>query len=637
MLGEHEAASRESNSTNPTGYTPTPEEKKAIKLVNDVFEKNKTHRKRYDERWSDYYKMFRGKQWKDDRPSYRHSEVINMIFQNIQAAVPELTDSRPKIEFMPQEPGDMELASILNDVLTSDWERGNWLYKLTEVIYDKKIYGTGMGSVLEPLEPGARIRFQSEDLFYCFPDPDAVDVNEAQHGERANTFLFAEPVRLKKLKREYPDKAKYLKPDLMDSTLGEDRKDLTKPAYKTPTAADYVPGDGSSPTDSKKSDRLLKLTLYILDDEIEEEKREKLDDQGAPVIDPATGQPATEYVQRLKYPQGRKICVAGGVLLDDGPIPYDDGLFPFIRFPNYILPREYHGISDVEQLESPQKIFNKLVSFALDVLTLMGNPVWLNPTSSGVDSDNLFNRPGLTIDYDGERPPQRVEGVQLQPYVLQMIDRMKSWFDDISGNLEVSRGAKPEGVTAASAINSLQEAGKTRRRLEARNLDAGLQQFGQLYLSRVFQHYTAPMVFRLTGKDGANRYFKFHIDTAVDETGEPYKVAKVRNYNQHPETGAYAEAVDSKDYRILGEFDVRVATGSSLPFAKQEKANMAKEGIEVGALDGREWLDAVDYPNAEAVWTRVQERKQAEMAAKAQAQGAPPPGAPPEGAPPPPQ
>jgi hypothetical protein len=65
---------------------------------------------------------------------------------------------------------------------------------------------------------------------------------------------------------------------------------------------------------------------------------------------------------------------------------------------------------------------------------------------------------------------QREEGVQLQPFVLQLIDRMKLWFDDVSGSNDVSRGAKPEGITAASAIQSLQEAAQIRIRQKAETL-----------------------------------------------------------------------------------------------------------------------------------------------------------------------
>lgn len=74
----------------PDGFKPSDEEKRDIKTVEKLFEKSKKHRSTYDEKWLEYYKFFRGRQWTESRPAYRHSEVINM-----GAIAIESTTSRP--------------------------------------------------------------------------------------------------------------------------------------------------------------------------------------------------------------------------------------------------------------------------------------------------------------------------------------------------------------------------------------------------------------------------------------------------------------------------------------------------------------------------------------------------------------
>ncbi len=604
-------------SADPSGYTPSLEEKKRVKIVTKMFEDGKKYRKKYDENWLWYYKMFRGKQWKDKRPSYRHSEVINLIFREIQSVVPQLTDIRPKFSFIPQEPSDYEFSEILNMLSESDWESKNWNVVLTEAVYDANIYGIGYGEMCfnpKLLDGVGDIEFSSKDLFYAFPDPNATNVNT-----KANCFVYAEPTDVKVLKREYPDHAKHFKPDMTDLMQG-DRTELSEVRFKSPTDTRVVI-DGQATYETGNHDRALKITAYYLDDETDEEEQKSMN--------PETGMEESVFIEKKKYPTGRKTVICNSMVLEDGPNPYEDGKFPYARLLNYMLPREFYGISDIEQLESPQKIFNKLISFTLDVLTLMGNPIWVVGNASGVDTDELFNEPGLVVEADDINQVKREEGVQLQPYVLQLIDRVKNMFDDVSGDADVSRGFRPEGIVAGNAIQSLQEASKTRLRLKSRMMDAFLQECAQMWVSRVMQFRTAPQVYRITGEEGAQKYFKFHVSPVMDETGQPMtdeagnpmRKATVIPYVQNQEGKMTESLLEAREFQIRGKFDVRITTGSTLPFAKDEKTNLAFKLFESKVIDAEELLTAIDYPNKERVLARARESLAAQQAMMAQ--GAP--------------
>jgi hypothetical protein len=584
-ITEHEPRAEEKKTE---VYSPTTEERQAIKLVENLFQKAKSARGRYDQRWLDYYKFFRGVQWKEQRPSYRHSEVINFVFQTIQSVVPILVDARPRIQFLPTDPTDNDYAQLMNDICESDWISKNWLEALTEVVYDGHFYGTGMSNLTydgDANHGAGDIIFESEDVFNAFPDPEARDVNK-----NSTYFICARPRPIEWIKKKWPDHKDHVKPDLIDLMKGA-KTALNKVTFRSPVDDKMYLEQEGTPADSLDKDKAMVVTLYVKDDSFDEEEKE--DEAGEKV-----------YEQRKKYPNGRKIVVCSGVLLEDGPNPYDDGEFPYQRWQNYMLPREFWGISEVEQLESPQKIFNKLVSFSLDVLTLMGNPIWIVSNDSDVDVENLFNRPGLIIEKNPGSEVRREEGVQLQPYVLQLVDRMQQWFNDIAGTQDVSRGATPGSVSAASAISALQEAALTRVRQKSRNLDMYLQSLGQQYASRVMQFYTAPRVFRLTNNEGATRYFK-----ASFQEGKAY----VQQWN-----GTGYEMPMELEAR--GKLDVRVTTGSSLPFARAEKEQKLLSLFDRGIIDAQEVMKGMDFPNWEAILNRVQE-KQAQAAAAQQAAG----------------
>lgn len=620
LLNEHEAAAQ----SPVESYQEPPEETQTRKLAEKLYRDAKIHRKKYDANWLSNYKFFRGKQWEEKRPSYRHAEVINMVFKSIQSVIPIMTDSKPKMSFLPQEPSDLELSEILNEVCDADWEKHGWLYQFTEALYEAHFYGTGLmycGYDPEGDRGAGAIDICSADPFYFFPDPNAKDVNH----KSCRYVVIAEPIDLDLLKAEFPDKARYLRADLEDLSY-DDKASLEEIKYRAPNR-DKIYVETEDRPDGSRRPLTLKLTVYVKSAEVVEEAKKKLGIDGAETL---------EYEQRLKYPNGRKIVVGGGCLLSDGPFDYEDGLIPYARLTNYILPREFWGISEIEQLKSPQVLFNKIVSFAMDVLTTMGNPIWVVDNDSGIDTDNLFNRPGLVVEKNKGSEARREEGVQLQPFVFQLIDRLKTAFDDIAGDTDVSRGISSEGVTAASAISQLQEASRTRIRQKSRNLDQTLQDNGQQYKNRVFQYYTAPKMFRITRNGAVQKYFKFHAENRQLPDGSSERVATVRPYIQDPTTGQHHESLEAKELIQRGDFDVKVTTGSSLPFAKKERADLALQFFDRGIVDAEEVLEATDYPNKDKVLMRMQQVAADQAAMQAQAGVPPEGGAPATAAAPPP-
>lgn len=598
ILDEHQGVEERGPAEEGKPYAPSDEEQKLIKKVMNLFKKAKKHRDDYDKHWLRYYKMFRGKQWPDYRPSWRHSEVINMIFQAVQSQVPLETDSRPKISFVPTEPSDTQFAEIMNQVCEADWEAKNWLMALTEVVYDKTFYGAGLSELCydeEEDEGAGGIKYASVDPFYCYPDPDARDVNVS-----GDFFVYAKPWDVEKAKKRWPDKAAYIHADALD-VYGGEKTDLGTIKRRS-TVDQNVPMElpGQS-YDHGKRNEVLVIDCWMKSEDTDEEV--------------TTGEDGSiRYVQKLRYPKGRHVVLCNNIVLEDEPNPYEDGKFPFARCQNYLLPREFWGISEIEQLEGPQMVFNKLVSFALDVLTLMGNPIWVVDTTSGVDTDNLFNRPGDVIEKEPGSEIRRESGVQLQPFVLQLVDRLKNWFDQIAGATDVTRGVAPASVTAASAIENLQDAAQTRVRQKMRLLDMYLKNVGEQYASRVMQFYSAPRLFRLTNNEGVNTFFKFHV-TSTDDGG---KVARITPYVE--DAGKFSEGPTS-EYQLRGRLDVRASTGSGLPFAKAEKEQRLMKLFQLGIIDAEEVLKGMDYPNAELVLSRVRSQQQAAAPAPAAAQG----------------
>lgn len=586
-------------------YDQTEEEKVQVKRLMRKFNIWKKYRSRYDKNWMTYYKFFRGCQWQAGRPDWKTSEVINLIFQTIQSQIPIQTDVRPKFEFLAQEPEDVQLAKILESVSDSDWETYNWLTTVFEVLLDGWIYGTSYGYVGHDSSAkfgAGAITFRSEDVFYIYPDPDSGQINE----EKSEGIIKAYPCNTAKLKQKYPDRAKYIKSNIKDFKRKE-RTDIgnieSTYFYSDKDLPEYTYEYNSSDEDDLPRTMVYEFYLKPLDiEETEESEYNEL------------GEENKKYIVKKKYPNGRKVVIACGQILEDGDLEFEDNLIPFAKYNNYILPREFFGISEVENLKQPQIVFNKLLGFALDCLAFMGNPIWIVDNDSNIDTDELSNIPGGVVEKARGSEVRREMGVSLNPSIFQMVDRLVEWYNGVAGQSEFSQGSAPGGITAASAIEQLIQQSRTRIRQKQRNLDAFLKDAGRLYMNRVFQFYDQPRIFRLTNnQDGLTTFRKIYIDK--NENGQ--KIARINDdvvdqYNQKMGT-------ITKDLVIKGDFDVRVKTGSDLPFDIADKERKAFALFDRGIIDQEEVLTQIDYPNREKILQRLQEM-QAQQAQAQQAQ-----------------
>lgn len=583
-------------------YVRDEAEIKLARKIDLLFDKYKKARSEYDFEWMDNYKFFRGRQWLEPRPAYRNAEVINIVWQTIQSQVPILTDSRPKFEFIPENPQDMQFAEIMNELAEADWQGKCWLSVLTEMLYDAKIYGTAISTLAWDQEENlgrGDLCYESAELFYCYPDPQARNIND----RKSRGFIHAEPMTLEDIRRKWK-KGKLVTADTID-LLKETKVDLNPLRFRS------ARGDRQSyeatrfgTFEDQPESKALVITAYYHCDEMDEIER---------MVEGGDGVEKRIYQLKLRYPKGRKTVVANGIVLEDGPNPNEDGKIPYCKLINYTLPREFWGENEINQLKGPQRAFNKIISYALDVLVLTGNPIWIVDTTSKVDTDKLNNAPGLVVEKSPGSEVRREAGVQLQPYVLQLMDRLKDYVETLSGSQDITRGIPAGGVTAASAIADLQNAAQTRMRQQSRNIDAYLQEFGQQYLSQVLQHYTVDRVFSYVGTDDVRKYFR----AVIKKSENNQRILEVQRYDE------FNQPIPQVDEIVInGSLKVRVTTGTALPFSKAQLKQEMQQLFDRGIIDRQEYFKQTDFPNWEAVEQRLTQQEQAKAEAAAAAEQA---------------
>jgi hypothetical protein len=588
------------------------------KLAMKLYAQAKQVRKQYDQDWSKWERWYKGQQYDWKRPSYRAAAALNILRPTVQTILPILTDTSPSFDIMPQEPTDFQFAEIINELVDSWWQKRNMQVVITYSIHDSLIFPCGVMKCVwnDDLDGVGDIECTRIDPRNIYVDADATDFTDARY------VIEEKWVAISELRMKFPEKR-----DLIQGgkTSTDPMKALEGNFYsgqvnlQSPIDQDLpIETTGNvqynvSPTSGDM--KLLKvLECWIQSDELVELQQE--DKDGGP--------PKT--MLRKKYPRGQVITVLpdSQVLLQVADNPYGDGRFPYVRFVDAVVPGKFWGEGEVSPLIETQKLINKVGSVITDWCSRMTNNVWILDDDSGVNPNQITNQVGLILMKRRGTQVSREAAPPLPPEVFNFYQLLMALADQQSGVHDVTQGRKPTGVTAASAIQEMQDAAQTRIRLKERNLQASLVQLGYMICSRMLQFYTNPRVVRITGQSEWPEFFEVYFS----KTEYDSYIANHKHYEFAPATRQYTAVNDWTQLGpSKGEFDIQVQAGTSMPFMKQRRSQLAFNlyNANPAAIDQEALLKSVDFPDYQEVMRRMQ--------MQTQGQGQPQPGMPSAGAP----
>lgn len=578
------------------------EDKQEVKLVLELLEQGKSAKVDICADWDKRFEFYQGKQWSGTRPSYKSTPVYNIIRSTVQSILPILTDARPGFNVMPEEPNDFDFADTMSKATESWWEKLTMDQTILEVLMDSMIFDAGICKVTwnQELQDGIG------DVFVDVIDPKDiyVPITARDFEKNCDWVIHVMKKSVGELKMRFPDFADKIKADDTKSTSQDSKqaiKDdvtLVSPIDKKSTVSNPMPGQSND-------DRALCTVIECWLEDISLEQYEE----------------ENEVKFKKRFPRGKVITILPGQKLRLQSIenPYRHGLKPFIRFVDTVLPRRFWGEGEVKELMGLQVIINKTLSVIMDYANFMGNPIWKTEKGAGVNPSKLTNSIGLVLEInDGFIDKVKREFPEgIPPYIIDFFHTMVRAVETVSGASEITQGRKPAGITAAAAIDTIQEAAQTRIRLKERNLQSSLSQLGKQVISLMMQYYTQPRIARITGKTEWPEYFEFFVEDLPEE--DKVKYTK-KGYKFDTSINRYVEGPTEQGVS-KGIFDVKILSGTALPFAKAQKSNVAFRLFDSQVIDDEELLGVLEWPNKE----QVLKRKRDKEAAAAQAAAVPPP------------
>lgn len=576
-----------------------------VNLVLGLLERGKEYRSQFDNDWEKRIDFYKGKQWKD-KSQNRSRPVMNIIRQTIQSTIPIITDRDPGFGVLGRDPTDYEFAKEVGELIDVFWDNSSMQHTLAEVIFDSMLLDAGILKVVwDPdLEDGiGDVKVERIDPRDIYVPQGATDFTK-----NCGWVIQKSKKQIGELRRKFPDKVDVIKADDTDNT-----KDNTGKSMEIEIMSPIDRHVNSARTIGESSDcrKLVDVIECWIDDETLIEEYRELENGDV------------EKTVRKKFPKGKVITVLPGkkVLLQSTESPYAHGMKPFVRIVDAILPGEFWGEGECGPLMHTQILINKVLQHIFDVYQLMSNPLWIIKKGCGVQAQQITNRVSqvLEINMDVQDPVKREFPPSLQTGSLDLYQMLIRQTEAISGIAEISQGRKPTGVTAAAAIETLQEASQTRVRMKERNLQPALSQLGKLVIALFLQFYRETRVVRITNNQGKwPEYREFYVEEMPDNQ---YIIHR-RRYVFDPESQRYIpEPSFTSTPPSKGLMDVKVMSGTSLPWAKTTQSNIAFRLFDSQVIDAEELLKTLEWPDSDKVIQRMQ-KKQEEMAAQ---QPPPPP------------
>lgn len=505
------------------GMIGTEEIKKAEETLHEYAEckKNLESRIVENEQW---WKMHHWEQIRTQGSNHHDPEPVSAwLFNSLINKHADFMDNYPEANVLPREESDKETAKILSDIIPCVLEQNGYEQIYSNTTYYKLKAGTGVYGIFwnQSKENGlGDIDIKRCDVLKLFWESGIEDIQDSR-----NVFSL----------------------ELVDN-------DILEAQY--PFMAGRL--SGSSLTDIAK---------YIYDDKVSTDHKTVVVDWYYKKTIMDTGGEFNLPVSKtiLHY---CKFC-NGEVLYASENDPnmeagwYEHGKYPFVfdvMFPEEGTPA---GFGYIDIMKDCQMYIDKLGQAILKNAVIGARPRYFCKDGSGINEEEFSDLKKDIVHYNGsENGIKPIEAPPLPAICMEVMNSKIEELKETSGNRDFSQGSTTSGVTAASAIAALQEAGS---KLSRDMIKASYRSFSQmvyLIVELIRQFYTIPRAYRITNDQGMMQFLE--VSNSMLQTGQTEDNFGVMIGGRKP------------------YFDITVTAQKSSPFTKIAQNELAKEMYNLG-------------------------------------------------------
>lgn len=478
-----------------------------------------------------------------DRPFQKTSKyVVNHLYEMTENMTSRMTRVKPAVEVLPanDEFEDLNSAKAVKLLVKHLWYVNDADLLIQKLHRHKYIFGEAYLMIdwnpkkgdLHPdyitlrdagqldkyglPEKGVPVRVG--DVCYKPILPWNVLLDACSDYEKVENAIVKEVMHIEEIKKMYPDSAKYIK-------RGENLKEFNVESLSKKNLKDELPV----------------YTFY-----------HKANDE---------------------FPNGKKIVFINETILENEDLGFNHGDLPFLRITDIDVPGQLHGMSRYAQVLNLQNAHNNLSQSIMKNEFLMSAPKWIMPRGA-CKVEQLGN--GRTIvQYQGPVPPQLVQMNPTSPTTFAFRDNIENEIGKIFGVHAVSRGEPPKGITAAVALQFLNEQETERSISDISKHNQLVRDIAIKSISVAGDYYQPEdgRMLRILGKE--NRHLMKFFDAA----------------NLH------------KDY------DVRIQNSSAIPQSKAAKTERIFQAMQYAPqlFTPERWAELLEFGSTEKMHSLISE------------------------------
>ena len=273
---------------------------------------------------------------------------------------------------------------------------------------------------------------------------------------------------------------------------------------------------------------------------------------------------------------------------------YDHGLYPFVFDPLFSVEGTPCGFSYIDVGKSAQEYIDRGNQAIMQNMLANAKPRHFIRNDGEVNEEEYAD---LTKDFIhvngnlGQDSILPVQGKPLNDIYVQVINNKVDELKEVTGNRDISTGGTTSGVTAASAIAAMQEAGS---KLSRDNNKASYRAFRKVCLmviELIRQFYDIPRCFRIMGENGAARFVQYS------------------NAGISPQFQGVEMGVDMGYRTPL--FDIEITAQKQSPYSKMSQNELALQFYSAGFFNPQmadqalACLDMMDFDRKQFIMQRI--------------------------------